>query len=350
MELPKTRLLVYVLRRLLLLIPVLSGLLILMFILSNVVSDPVNAYITVRTSPAEIEQIRHAHHFDAPVFVQFFYYLFDLSRGDWGLSTSLQYEPVTSAVVRLFPATAELALVAIVIQIALGIPLGVTSALKKDKALDHGSRLLALSGSSLPVFWLGLIFQYVLFYSLKSANLPYLPSEGRISYSVLAAHPLQSITGFYLFDSLITGNLPVFQDTLAHIIMPAFVLGFAGLGLVTRITRSSMLEVMRQDYITSARAKGLPERVVIYKHALKNAIIPTITIVGLSFGVTLGGAPITETIFSWPGLGNWAASAILNADRAAVLAFALVAATIIILINLIVDVFYSLADPRVGYA
>jgi ABC-type dipeptide/oligopeptide/nickel transport system permease component len=350
MALPKTRLIVYILRRLLLLAPVLAGLLIIMFILSNIVSDPVNAYITVRTSPAEIEQIRRAHHFDAPVFVQFFYYLVDLSRGDWGLSTSLQYEPVTSIVVRLFPATAELAIVAILIQMALGIPLGVVSALRKDKTLDHGSRLLALSGSSLPVFWLGLIFQYVLFYSLKSANLPYLPSEGRVTYSVLVAHPLQTITGFLLLDSLITGNFAVFQDAITHIIMPAFVLGFAGLGLVTRITRSSMLEVMRQDYITSARAKGLPERIVIYKHALKNAIIPTITIVGLSFGVTLGGAPITETIFSWPGLGNWAASAILNADRAAVLAFALVAATIIVLINLVVDVLYSLADPRVGYA
>jgi peptide/nickel transport system permease protein len=325
------------------------GLLLIMFILSNVVSDPINAYITIRTPPAQIELIRAAHHFNDPLIIQFFYYVVSLTKGDLGISTSMQYEPVTSIILRLFPATAELAIVALLIQIAIGIPLGIVSAIKKDKALDHVSRLLALSGSSFPAFWLGLIFQYVFFYSFRLAHLPFLPSEGRVSYAITVTHPLHVITGFYLLDSLLTWNIPFFEDALAHIIMPAFVLGFLGLGIVTRITRSSMLEVMKQDYIMTARSKGLPERLVIYKHALKNAISPTITILGISFGITLGGAPLTESIFSWPGLGGWAAFAITSADHTAVLAFALVAGTIIILVNLVVDMLYAIIDPRVRY-
>jgi len=258
-------------------------------------------------------------------------------------------EPVSSVIARLFPATIELAIAATILQIVIGVPLGIVSAVKKDKPLDHASRLLALSGASFPVFWLGLIFQYIFFYSLKLAGLPYLPSSERIDEFVLLAHPLKRITGFVLIDSLATWNMAVFWDGLAHIIMPAVVDGFTGLGLITRITRSSMLEVMRQDFIILARAKGLPERVVIYKHALKNAMSPTITIIGTSFGFILGGAPLTETVFSWPGMGKWAAFAIISLDRAAIMAFVIVTGVIFVLVNLIVDVLYSIVDPRVRY-
>ena len=319
------------------------------FVLSNVVTDPVSAWTTDRTPPSVVEQIRRAHHFDQPIVIQYYYYLVDLSQGQWGLSRSQSDEPVMQVIGRLFPATIELAAVATILQIAIGVPLGIISAVKKDRPLDHGSRLLALSGASFPVFWLGLLMQYVFFYSLKLNGIPYLPSTGRVDEFVLFAHPLRNITGFVLLDSLLTWNLPVFQSALAHIIMPAIVDGFTGLGLITRITRSSMLEVLRQDYIILARAKGLPERMVIYKHALKNAINPTITIVGTSFGFILGGAPLTETVFSWPGMGKWAAFAIISLDRAAIMGFVLVTGVIFVLVNLVVDVLYSVLDPRVRY-
>jgi len=332
-----------------LLIPVLMGLSIITFTLSNVVTDPVSAWTTDRTPPAVLEQIRKAHHFDQPIYIQYFYYLVDLFHGDWGLSRSQSDEPVMSVIQRTFPATIELAIVATTIQITVGLPLGIISAVKKDRPLDHGSRLLALSGTSFPLFWLALLMQYVFFYSFKLSGLPYLPSTGRVDEFILLAHPLTRITGFVLIDSLITWNLPIFADALAHIAMPALVDGFTGLGLITRITRSSMLEVMRQDYITLARAKGLPERIVIYKHALKNAIVPTITIVGTSFGFILAGAPLTETVFSWPGMGKWAAFAIVSLDRASIMGFVLITGFIYVIVNLIVDVLYSVVDPRVRY-
>ncbi len=317
------------------------------FTLSHVVTDPVSAWTSDKTSPAVVEQIRKAHHFDQPIVIQYYYYLNDLFHGDWGLSHSQADEPVLSVIRRTFPATVELAFFATLIQVIVGLPLGIFSAVKKDKPLDHGSRLLALTGASFPIFWLALLMQFVFFYQLKLHGLPYLPSTGQVDDFVLYQYPVKTITGFLMLDSLLTWNLPVFGSALVHIIMPAFCVGFTGLGIITRITRSSMLEVLKQDYITLARAKGLPERVVIYKHALKNAINPTITIVGTSFGYTLAGAPLTETIFSWPGMGKWAAYAIVSLDNAAIMGFVLVAGVIFVLVNLIVDILYSIVDPRV---
>jgi peptide/nickel transport system permease protein len=317
------------------------------FTLSNVVTDPTSAWTTDRTPPSVVEQIRKAHHFDSPLVIQYYYYLSDLFHGDWGLSHSQSDEPVLNVIKRTFPATMELAIFATVFQIAIGLPLGIFSAVKKDKPVDHGSRLLALTGTSFPVFWLGLMMQFVFFYTLRIHGLPSLPSTGQVDEFVLFEYPLRSVTGFVILDSLLTWNIPIFKDALAHIIMPAICDGFTGLGLITRITRSSMLEVMRQDYVTLARAKGLPERVVIYKHALKNAINPTITIIGTSFGFILGGAPLTETVFSWPGMGKWAAYAIVSLDRASIMGFVLITGVIFVLVNLVVDVLYSVVDPRV---
>ena len=337
----------YILRRLLLLIPVLLGLTMLTFTLSNVVTDPASAWTTDRTPPSVVAQIRKAHHFDQPLILQYYYYLVDLFHGNWGLSHSQADEPVFNVIRRTFPATIELATFATIIQITVGIPLGIISAVKKDKPVDHASRLLALSGASFPVFWLALMLQYIFFYTLRLHGLPYLPSTGQVDDIVLLNHPLKTVTGFVILDSLLTWNMFVFKDAIAHIILPAICDGFTGLGLITRITRSSMLEVMKQDYITLARAKGLPERVVIYKHALKNAINPTITIIGTSFGFILGGAPLTETVFSWPGMGKWAAYAIVSLDTASIMGFVLITGIIFVLVNLIVDVLYSLVDPRV---
>ena len=270
-----------------------------------------------------------------------------LFHGDWGLSHSQGDEPVIEVIRADLPATMELATVATLIQIVVAVPLGIVSAVRRNKPVDHASRLLALSGASFPVFWLALMLQYVFFYGLQMHNLPYLPATGRLGDVTLYNYPLTTITGFYLVDSLLTWNIPVFKDALAHIILPAFTLGFTGMGLITRITRSSMLEVLRQDYVTLARAKGLPERVVIYKHALKNAINPTITIIGLSFGFILGGSPLTEVVFSWPGIGKWAAAALVASDRASIMAYVLLTGATFVLVNLVVDVLYSVIDPRV---
>lgn len=317
------------------------------FTLTYVVGDPVGIWTTIRTTPQQVQQIRLAHHFNDPLPVQYYYYLRDLLHGDWGVSRSQGDEPVMEVIRSTLPATMELAIAATLIQIVVGVPLGIFSAVKRNKPVDHGSRLLALSGASFPVFWLALLMQYAFFYSLQLHHFPYLPGTGRVDEFLLFDHPLKTITGFILVDSLLTWNIPVFTDALAHLIMPAFVLGFTGLGLITRITRSSMLEVLRQDYVTLARAKGLPERVVIYKHALKNAINPTITIIGLGFGFILGGSPLTETVFSWPGIGKWAAAALVATDRAAIMSFVLLTGTAFVLVNLIVDILYSVIDPRV---
>jgi ABC-type dipeptide/oligopeptide/nickel transport system permease component len=256
-------------------------------------------------------------------------------------------QPVVNVIAQLFPATAELALVATFLQIIIGVPLGILSAVRKDKIADHLTRIIALTGVSIPVFWLGLLMQYTFSYSFNLAGLPTLPSTGQVDQFVLAAHPIHTLTGMLLPDSILNLNWPVFSSAVVHIIMPAITLAFTGIGLITRITRSSMLEVLKQDYITLAKSKGLPQRVVIYRHALRNAIIPTLTITGISVGYTLAGAPLTETVFAWPGIGRWAAFAITSNDYAGIMGFVIITGIVFVMVNLIVDISYSLFDPRI---
>jgi len=237
----------------------------------------------------------------------------------------------------------------LIFSVAVGIPLGIVSAVRKDKTVDHASRLYALSGISMPIFWLGLLLQFVFYYQFRINGLPGLPSSGRVDAILIDDYPLRRVTGMYLIDSLITGNFRIFFDALVHMIMPAFCLSYHSMAIITRMMRSSMLEVMRQDYITLARAKGLSERTVIYKHALRNAMIPTMTVIGLTFGGLLGGAVLTETVFSWPGMGRWSARAILSNDYAAVMGFMLLTSLIYVMANLVVDVIYSVLDPRIRY-
>ena len=337
----------YVARRLILVIPVLLGLTLITFTITHVFTDPVSAYVSGKTTPAQLAQIRAAYGLNQPLPVQYYYYLVHLLAGDWGVSRSQAGLPVLTVISDLFPATAELSIVAILIQITVGIPLGIVSAVRKDKWVDHVTRFFALSGVSMPVFWLGFLMQLLFAYQFKLWGLPALPTTGRVDQLVLQAYPLQQITGLYLVDSLVTLNIPVFVSALESIILPALTLAFTGIGLVTRITRSSMLEVLRQDYIVLARAKGLPQRVVIYKHALKNAIIPTLTIIGISVGYTLAGAPLVETVFSWPGVGRWAALAIVSDDVAGIMGFTILVGLIFVFTNLIVDVMYAYLNPRV---
>lgn len=340
----------YVIRRLLLIIPVLIGVSMMTFTLSHVIGDPVAAYITsqeVRLTEEQLQRIIVAHHLNDPLYLQYFYYISDLLRGDWGISRTDSDRPVLVSIQHYLPATVELSLVSMVFALALGIPIGIISAVRKDKPVDHATRVFSLVGVSMPVFWLALILQYVFYYQLKIHNLPSLPSGGRVDQFVWLDHPLQSITGLYTVDSLITGNFPVFLSAVAHLILPGFALSYIFMAVFVRMMRSSMLEVMRQDYITLARSKGLSERVVIYRHALRNAMIPTVTVAGLAFGGLLAGAVLTETVFSFPGIGRWSTGAIVRDDVASIMGFMLIIAVVYMMANLIVDLLYAAIDPRI---
>lgn len=335
---------VYIIRRILLLIPVLLGITVLSFTISHLIpGDPAALSLGPHAHADQIQAYRHELGLDRPLYVQYWIYLKDLVHGDLGTSLTT-HRPVAADLKEYFPATFELTLIALLITVLMGLPLGVLSAVKKDKPVDHVSRVFSLTGVSMPIFWLGLLLQMVFAYRLG-----WLPMNGRVDTFILAAHPLHTITGFYILDSLLTGNWPVLGSSLLHVLLPAITLSYASLAVVTRMVRSSMLEVMEQDYVRTARAKGIHEQLVIYKHALKNALIPAITVIGLTFGMLLGGAFLTETIFSWPGMGRYAVGTITSLDFPAIMGVTLIAATAYVTANLIVDVVYALVDARIRY-
>jgi len=335
---------VYIFRRILLLIPVLIGMTLITFSVSHLIpGDPAALSLGPHAHKDQIVAYRHELGLDRPVYVQYWIYLKDLVHGDFGRSLTT-HRPVGEDLREYFPATFELTLIALLITVIMGIPLGIISAVKKDKWPDHISRVFSLTGVSVPIFWLGLLLQMVLSYRLG-----WLPMNGRVEAQVLAMHPLHTITGLYILDSLITGNWAVLGSCLAHILLPAITLSYASLAVVTRMVRSSMLDVMEQDYVRTARAKGLSERLVVYKHALRNALIPAVTVIGLTFGMLLGGAFLTETIFSWPGMGRYAVGTITSLDFPAIMGVALIVALAYVTANLLVDVFYALIDARIRY-
>ncbi len=341
----------FILRRILLAIPVVFGVLTITWFLSYVVGDPLAMYITERTPDVAIPGIRAALGLDEPLVVQYFIYLSNLFQGDWGQSTSAGADtPVLEVIALKFPATIELALVSMIFAIVLGIPLGIISATKKDQPIDHFTRVFSLAGVSMPIFWFGLMLKYVLFFQLNMAGLPYFPSGDRYSPRWFSYPQESRVTGFLLVDSLVfQQNYLLFVDGLLHLILPGFCLGYLTLAIITRMMRSSMLEVLKEDYITLAKSKGLTERVVIYRHALRNALIPTVTVIGLAFGGLMSGAVLTETIYNWPGLGRWAVRAILNSDMAAINGFTLLVALIFVTANLLVDLMYGTLDPRIRF-
>lgn len=240
-----------------------------------------------------------------------------------------------------FPPTAELTITAVLLVILIAIPLGTLSALRRDTFVDHVSRFIALSGVSMPVFWLGVLLQLIFY-----ANLYLLPIDGRISIGI---DPPQHITGLYTVDSLLTGNTLAFRDSLKHLILPAITLAFPSMTIITRMTRSSVLDIIRQPYIVTARAKGLTERAIVVHHVLKNALIPVVTLLGLQAGRLLGGAFLVEVIFSWPGMGFYAIKSMLGMDYSSVMGVTLFVATIFLLVNLVVDFLYAFFDPRITY-
>jgi peptide/nickel transport system permease protein len=338
----------YVVRRLFLLIFVLIGVTVITFFLSQVLLDPLSLYMTERTREDAVPAIIAHYHLNDPWPIRYAYYDWNLLQGDWGYSRSLS-QPVLDGMGARFPATMELTIAAILWTLIAGIPFGIISALRNNKLPDHVSRLVALTGVSTPVFWLGLILQLIFFYYFRLLGLPSLPSSGRFDSTLIVEHPVTQVTGLMVIDSLVTGNFIMTEDVLAHLVLPSFALGFISLGVIMRIMRSSMLEVLRQDYIIMARSKGLSERVVIYRHALKNAMIPTVTVAGLAVAGLLGGAALTETVFAWPGMGRLAVNAISRNDAPLIMGYTLITAMILVLANLVVDILYAFLDPRIKY-
>jgi peptide/nickel transport system permease protein len=334
----------YIIRRLLLLIPVLIGISFITFFLSHMIGDPAAAWLSEKTAGQEklVKEIRAIHHLDDPVVIQYYYYLVDLSKLDLGRTGRNEGgRPVTQALMDYFPATLELAIIGMFLCLLVGIPTGILSAIYKDKFVDHVVRVAALIGVSMPVFWLGLILKYWL-----SFKFGIFPLDGRLPYTV---SPPPGFTGMYTFDALIAGQWDTFFIALKHAILPSFCLALISMAIITRMMRSSMLETMTQDFIRTARAKGLSERAVILKHALRNALTPTTTVAGLAFGGLLSGAVMTETIFSWPGIGRFSVKAIGATDFASIMGFAMLIVIIYVFSNLIVDILYVYLDPRVKY-
>ena len=344
--------LAYVLRRLAFLGLVLLGVSMVVFLVLRGMPgvDPLAAYIApgFPMSQEALASLRKELHLDEPLPIQYLYYVSNLVRGDWGYSRTAA-QPVLDALLGRLPATVELAVFAVVLSTALGVPAGIIAAMRKDRAPDVVVRVVSITGISFPVFWLGILLQFVFFYYLGQLGLPNLPSRGRVGDVVALLNPLAPVTGFYLIDSVIRGNLPVFTSALRHLVLPAFALSLISLAAIVRIMRASMLEVLRQDYILLARSKGLPTRIVILRHALRNAITPVLTTAGTTLGILLGGAVVVETVFSWPGMGSLAAQGILNNDSILVVGFTLFVATMMVVVNLVVDVLYAVVDPRVRY-
>lgn len=331
----------FVIRRLLLLIPVLIGVTLIVFLLTRMTGDPAAAYVTPRMTEAQILQVYVKYHLNDPPFTQYLYWLQGIFQGDWGYSKTAAL-PVTEAIGVFFPATFELAIVSMIIGVFIGIALGTTSAVRRNRPFDHGTRVISLIGVSIPIFVLALILLYIFY-----AWLGLFPAGNRYSNIYIFSTGIPRITGFILIDSLAVGNMPLFFDSVWHLVLPALTLAFGSIAIITRIMRNSMLEVLGLDYIKTARAKGVPERVVIRKHARRNALIPTTTVIGLAFGGLLGGAVLTETIFNWPGLGRWSAQSITTLDTPSILGFVLLTAIFYVFVNLIVDITYAYLDPKV---
>jgi peptide/nickel transport system permease protein len=322
-------------------IPTIIGVTLITFTVSRLIpGDPIAASLGPNASPEQIEEARAELGLNKPLPVQYVIYLRNLARGDLGTSIHSK-RPVLDDLKDYFPATFELTTVSMLISIVLGIPIGVVAAVNRNRWPDVLSRLYALTGVSMPVFWLGLLLLFVFY-----VKLGWLPGVGRLDAHILPPTP---ITGLYLLDSLVTGNWKVFWNALTHILLPAFALSSAVMATISRMTRASMLEILRENYIRAARAKGLSARVVTYRHALINSVIPVLTITGVMYGVCLAGAVLTESIFSWPGLGRYAVKAITFLDLDAIMGFTLVATLIHVLLNLLVDIAYTIVDPRIRY-
>ncbi|MGE5250593.1 MAG: ABC transporter permease [Bacteroidota bacterium] len=353
----------YIVRRFFLSIPVLFGILLVTFAIARLIpGDPCRAILGEKATQAVCDRFIREKGLDKPIYVQFGIYMKEIAHGDFG--TSVRYGmPVTRLLVERLPMTVELSIAALLVSLVVGIPLGIISAVKHNSWVDVVTMIWANTGVSMPVFWLGLMLSYLFAVLLK--NTPFwLPPSGRVTagisttpfYEVWGLNlPQQGLDGsilafiarLYILNAILTANWALLKDAIIHLILPAAALGTIPMALIARMSRSSMLEVLGQDYIRTARAKGLPRGAVIMKHALRNSLLPIVTVIGLSLGSLLGGAVLTETIFGLSGVGRTLYDAITARDYGIVQAFTVVIAVFFVVLNLIVDISYAYLDPRI---
>ena len=330
----------YAIRRGLTVIPVLLGVSILVFSFIHLIpGDPALTMLGERATPEKVAEVRQQLGLDRPIHEQYLIYLGKLLRGDLGTSI-VRGDPVLTDLLRRFPATVELATSAIVLALLAGIPIGIISAVWRNSFVDSVSRIWALTGVSMPIFWLGLMLAW--FFGVQ---LRWLPTGFRLDTGT----SFEPWTNFVILDAALQGNWAVLRDALRHVILPAVALATIPLAVIARMTRASMLEVLSQEYIRTAEAKGLSQSAVILRHALRNALLPVLTVVGLQVGHLLAGAILTETIFSWPGIGLWVYESIESRDYAIVQGASLFIAVIFVVVNAVTDLLYAAADPRIKY-
>jgi peptide/nickel transport system permease protein len=317
------------------------GVTLVTFILTNLVpGDPVAAALGQRAAedPAIVANFRAQYGLDQPLVVQYFTYLVNLLHGNLGMSTTTHNE-VTADLAAALPATLEIAIGAIVLSVIIGVVLGTVAAYRRGKASDHVLRVVSLAGLSVPTFWLALVLYYVFYFKLHIA-----PGSGRLSPDF---NTPPTVTGLYTIDALFAGQLDTFFDALSHLFLPVLVLTLYTVGLLTRFVRTAVLEILDQDYVRAARAKGLPARTVVWNYVLRGASIPVLTVVGLAFGSLLSGTVLVEAIFSWPGIGSYAYRAASHLDLPGIMGVGLLIGVMYLLVNLAVDLLYGVLDPRV---
>ena len=323
---------------------VLVGLSVLVFLLMVVMPGDVAAGMVVvrggALNQAEVLKFSQLWGLDQPLYIQYFTYLANVLSGDLGKSMATDRD-IASELAYYFPATVELAVGAAILALLIGIPAGILSAVHRNSLFDQFVRVLTLIGVSMPIFWLSILALYLFYY-----HLGIFPSSQRIA---LTMEIPSFITGFYFIDTLLVGDIPAFFSVIHHLCLPSFMLGFSAVGWIARIVQASMLSVLSEDYIRTARSKGLTERMTVYGHAFRNALIPTTTAIGLMVGSLMSGAVLTETIFAWPGIGRFAVQSIFYLDRPVVMAIALLVGVVFSITNLIVDILVAVLDPRIRY-
>ena len=328
----------FIVRRLLLLVPILLGLSLLVFLwIRALPAGPAQSLLGERATPETIRQIEEQYGLNEPIHVQYWSYLRTVGQGDLG-TTIRTRRPVTDELRERFPATIELTFAALLFATLLGVPLGFVAAKRYGTWVDHSSLVVSLIGISIPVFFLAILLKYVF-----AVKLGLLPTVGRISVLIDLEHP----TNFYLIDALIAGDPEAFWDVSKHLILPAIALGSIPLAITARITRAAVLDVQNEDYIRTARAKGLPSRTVDIRHIFRNALLPIVTIIGLQMGLLLSGAVLTETVFAFPGMGTWLVEAIRQRDYAILQGGILFVSFVFVIVNLLVDISYALINPRI---
>lgn len=328
----------YIIRRLLTLPVIMIGVSLIVFVLSRIGGSPIGIYLEHEMTPEEVERLAERYGVNDSLPEQYLAWIGGILQGDLGWS-GVSAAPVTDLLATKFTATMELAIFAAIIAVVLGLGMGTFAGARRDRPADHLTRVVAISGASIPIFWFGLLLLLLFYLALGWAPL------GRSTQEIFSSisHP----TGLYTVDALLNVNGRAFLDALHHLALPAITMGYATTAIIARMMRSSLVEELGEDYVDSARAKGLPERLVIKRHARRNAMIPTMTVIGLSWGFLLQGTVVVELIFNWPGLGRWMTDAVLTGDRATIMTYVLVTSLIFVLVNLVVDVAYAYLDRRV---